>query len=64
MGSDWEGKKKKKKSLNVNTDSSGRCVGGLMRIQVLMDIYKLLRRRARIQLAGGGAIVNVDLKYE
>ncbi|KAK6156052.1 hypothetical protein DH2020_010300 [Rehmannia glutinosa] len=51
-------------ALEVDADDKGRCLGHYMRVRVLMDITKPLRRGAPIRLGSNGNRVWVDFKYE
>ena len=50
--------------LEVSADKAGRCSGSYMRIRVLIDVSKPLRRGARIRLGQNGDVVWVDARYE
>ena len=51
-------------SIEVEADAEGRCNGHFMRIRVLLDTSKPLRRGARIRLGSKGDVVWVDVRYE
>ena len=52
------------KCLEVTSDPLGRCIGSYMRIRVLIDISKPLRRGAKVRLGKDGDVVWVDVRYE
>ncbi|XP_073135877.1 F-box/kelch-repeat protein At3g23880-like [Henckelia pumila] len=51
-------------SIGVEADDSGQCLGPFMRIRVLMDITKPLRRVVHLPVGSAGASVAVALRYE
>lgn len=51
-------------AIKVDTDKDGRCLGTCMRIRVLLDISKPLRRVARISWESSSSSWVVGLKYE
>lgn len=51
-------------AIKVDTDKEGRCLGTCMRIQVLLDISKPLRRVARISWEPSSPPLVIGLRYE
>ena len=50
--------------VDIDTDPNEHCFGNFLRIRVLFDITKPLKRGAKVRLGSGGEIRWVDFKYE
>ncbi|KAK6143492.1 hypothetical protein DH2020_023840 [Rehmannia glutinosa] len=51
-------------ALEVDADSEGRCLGSFLRVRVLTDISKPLRRGAPIRMGSKANKIWLDFKYE
>ncbi|KAK6119800.1 hypothetical protein DH2020_046455 [Rehmannia glutinosa] len=51
-------------SLEVDSDSEGRCLGSFLRVRTLIDVSKPLRRGAPIRLGSDSNKIWLDFKYE